>query len=81
MPLRFNFCPHCNRKIIFKIELKDIDTSLYPAPFYLIHKSKICNKQSTFYVDSLLRVAYTEPEIKKSKTNSKIKTIETIESI
>lgn len=58
MPLRFNFCPHCSEKIVFKIELKDIDTTQYPAPVYIICKS--CKKLSTFYVDSLLRISYKE---------------------
>ncbi|NVM37610.1 MAG: hypothetical protein HWN81_18595 [Candidatus Lokiarchaeota archaeon] len=71
MPLRFNFCPHCNEKIIFKIEMEDIDSKLYPAPVYIICKS--CKKLSTFYVDSLLRVSYKE----LVKKPGGIKTIET----
>ncbi|MFX1273513.1 MAG: hypothetical protein ACFFBP_20990 [Promethearchaeota archaeon] len=78
MPLRYNTCPHCNKRITFKIEKEDIDHSLYPAPFYLFHKEDSCNKISTFYVDSLLRVSYKELEKKKSKVGSKIKLIETI---
>ncbi len=78
MPTRFNFCPHCNKQIIFKIEMEDIDSSLYPAPIYLIHKDESCNKLSTFYVDSMLQVAYKELEKKKSITGSAINTIETI---
>ncbi|MHA1491610.1 MAG: hypothetical protein ACTSRI_18390 [Promethearchaeota archaeon] len=74
MPLRFNYCPHCNKKIIFKIEMEDIDSRQYPAPVYIIHKDESCNKLSTFYVDSLLRVSYMELEKKKGG----IKTIETI---
>ncbi|MFX1280250.1 MAG: hypothetical protein ACFFA3_12605 [Promethearchaeota archaeon] len=58
MPLRFNFCPHCSEKIVFKIETKDIDTTQYPAPVYII--CKFCKKLSTFYVDSLLRISYIE---------------------
>ncbi len=73
MPLRFNTCPHCNRKIIFKIEKEDIDTSQYPAPIYVHHNDKSCGKISTFYVDSLLRVSYKELE----KKAGAIKTIET----
>jgi hypothetical protein len=71
MPLRFNFCPHCNNKITFRIELDDIDSKQYPAPVYIICKS--CTKLSTFYVDSLLRVSYKELE----KKPGGIKTIET----
>lgn len=71
MPLRFNICPHCNKKIIFNIEMKDIDSSQYPAPVYIVCKS--CNKLSTFYVDSLLRVSYKELD----KKPGAIKTIET----
>ncbi|MFX1390879.1 MAG: hypothetical protein ACFE9Z_12515 [Promethearchaeota archaeon] len=56
--LRFNFCPHCNTKITFRIEKEDINPSQYPAPVYIICKS--CKKLSTFYVDSLLRVSYIE---------------------
>ncbi len=56
MPLRFNTCPHCNKKIFFDIQMNDINSSQYPAPVYIVCKS--CNKLSTFYVDSLLRVSY-----------------------
>ncbi len=58
MPLRFNFCPHCEEKIIFEIEMKDINSSHYPAPVYIV--CKLCHKLSTFYVDSFLRVSYKE---------------------
>ena len=58
MPVRFNFCPHCSEKIIFDIKIEDIDSSQYPAPVYIVCKS--CNKLSTFYMDSLLRVSYKE---------------------
>jgi len=71
MPLRFNTCPHCSNKIKFTIEMEDIDTGQYPAPVYIICHS--CNKLSTFYVDSLLRVSYKELE---KKTGGK-KTIQT----
>ena len=73
MPLRFNFCPHCNERIIFKIEKEDIDPSQYPAPVYIHHSDKSCGKISTFYVDSLLRVSYKELE----KKAGAIKTIKT----
>ena len=75
MPLRFHSCPHCNQRIVFKIEENDIDSSSYPAPVYILHKSESCGNISTFYVDSLLRISYRELE-KKSGT---IKTLETIE--
>jgi len=75
MPLRFNSCPHCNQRIIFKIEENDINSSKYPAPVYILHKSELCGKTSTFYVDSFLRVSYKELE-KKSGAN---KTLETID--
>ena len=78
MPLRFNTCPHCKKRITFRIEMEDIDPSLYPAAFYLYHKNKDCNKISTFYVDSLLRVSFIEPEKKKPKSGIIIKTIETL---
>jgi len=71
MVLRFNFCPHCNEKITFRIEMEDIDSNQYPAPVYIICKS--CNKLSTFYVDSLLRVSYKE----LNKKPGGIKTIKT----
>ncbi len=71
MPLRFNFCPHCSNKIIFRIEMEDIDSNQYPAPVYIICKS--CKKLSTFYVDSLLRVSYKELD----KKPGGIKTIKT----
>ena len=64
MPLRFNTCPHCNQKIVFKIDESDIDSSAYPAPVYILHKNESCRKISTFYVDSLLRVSYKELEKK-----------------
>ena len=75
MPLRFNSCPHCNQRIVFKIEEKDIDSSKYPAPVYILHKNELCGKISTFYVDSFLRVSYKELE----KKSGAIKTLETID--
>ncbi|MFW9829301.1 MAG: hypothetical protein ACFFEY_17125 [Candidatus Thorarchaeota archaeon] len=71
MQIRFNFCPHCNSKISFRIKMEDIDSKKYPAPVYII--CKICQKLSTFYVDSLLRVSYIELD----KKPGGIKTIET----
>ncbi|MHA1884919.1 MAG: hypothetical protein ACW96S_07705 [Promethearchaeota archaeon] len=62
MPFKFNTCPHCEKKITFSIEISDIDPSQYPAPVYI--QCKFCNALSTFYVDSLLRVAYKELEKK-----------------
>jgi len=75
MPLRFNSCPHCNQRIVFKIDENDIDSSKYPAPVYILHKSELCGKTSTFYVDSFLRVSYKELE----KKSGAIKTLETID--
>ena len=75
MPLRFNSCPHCNQRIVFKIEENDINSSKYPAPVYILHKSKLCGKISTFYVDSFLRVSYKELE----KKSGALKTLETID--
>ena len=71
MPLRFNSCPHCGNKIVFEIEMEDIDSSQYPAPVYIVCKS--CKKLSTFFVDSLLRVSYKETE----KKPGGIKTVQT----
>ncbi|MFX1523853.1 MAG: hypothetical protein ACFFCC_10135 [Promethearchaeota archaeon] len=71
MPLRFNTCPHCSNKIMFEIEMDDINSSQYPAPVYIM--CHICKKLSTFYVDSLLRVSYKELEKKKGG----IKTLQT----
>ena len=71
MVLRFNFCPFCNEKIVFSIQMEDIDPSQYPAPVYIICNS--CKKLSTFYVDSLLRVSYKELD----KKPGGIKTLET----
>ena len=71
MPLRFNYCPHCNNKITFRIEMEDIDSSQYPAPVYILCKS--CKKLSTFYLDSLLRVSYKELD-KKPGGKSTIET-------
>ncbi|MFW9896562.1 MAG: hypothetical protein ACFFD7_12220 [Candidatus Thorarchaeota archaeon] len=71
MPLRFNTCPHCSNKIMFEIEMDDINSSQYPAPVYIM--CNICKKLSTFYVDSFLRVSYKELE----KKNGGIKTLQT----
>jgi len=71
MPFRFNTCPHCKEKIVFKIEMSDIDSAQYPAPVYIM--CKLCKKTSTFYVDSLLRVSFKELE----KKSGGIKIIET----
>ena len=72
MPLRFNTCPHCGKRIVFRIEKEDIDASQFPAPLYIVHKIDSCGKLSTFYVDSLLRVSFTELE----KKEGGIKTLE-----
>ena len=72
MPLRFNSCPHCNQRIVFKIEEEYIDPSQYPAPIYIFHNVPNCGKTSTFFVDSLLRVSYKELE----KKPGGIKTLE-----
>jgi hypothetical protein len=74
MPLRFNTCPFCNQKIVFRIDEIDINPSQYPAPVYIHHTSESCGMISTFYVDSLLRVSYKELE----KKPGAIKTLETI---
>lgn len=74
MVKRYNYCPHCEQKIIFEITKDDIDTSIYPAPVYIIHDDESCGKVSTFYVDSLLRVSYKELE----KKPGAIKTINTL---
>jgi len=71
---RYNTCPHCEQRIIFKIEMANIDESQYPAPVYIVHKDESCGKLSTFYVDSLLRVSYKELE----KKPGGISTIETL---
>ena len=71
MVKRFNFCPHCNKKIMFEIEMNDINSSQYPAPVYILCKN--CNKLSTFYVDTFLRVSYVE----LTKKPGGIKTIKT----
>ena len=75
MPLRFNTCPYCNQRIVFKIDDKDVNPSQYPAPIYIHHTSESCGKTSTFYVDSLLRVSYKELE----KKSGAIKTLKTID--
>lgn len=78
MVYRYQYCPYCKKKIVFMIEKTDIDTTFYPSPVYIIHKDPSCNKLSTFYVDSLLRVSYIEPEKKTSLTKKPIKTIQTL---
>ena len=75
MPLRFNTCPYCNQRIVFRIDENDVNTSHYPAPIYIHHTSESCGKTSTFYVDSLLRVSYKELE----KKPGAIKTLKTID--
>jgi len=72
MPLRFNICPHCGKRFVFRIEQNDIDASQFPAPVYIVHKVDSCGKLSTFYVDSLLQVSYFELE----KKEGGIKTLE-----
>ncbi|MFO8019067.1 MAG: hypothetical protein R6U96_10560 [Promethearchaeia archaeon] len=64
MVKRYNYCPHCQRKINFFINKKDIDAARYPAPVYIEHDDPECGETSTFYVDSLLRVSYKELEKK-----------------
>ncbi|MBD3194720.1 MAG: hypothetical protein GF317_06680 [Candidatus Lokiarchaeota archaeon] len=74
MPLRYNYCPFCGNKIVFRITEDDIDSARYPAPVYIHHDDDSCGKTSTFYVDSLLRVSYKELE----KKPGAIKTLDTI---
>ena len=76
MPLKFNFCPHCSQKIVFKVTKEDIDNSRYPAPVYIHHNDESCGKTSTFYLDSQLGVSYKDLE----KKPGAIKTIETNKS-
>jgi len=78
LPVRFNYCPHCEQRIAFRVDMENIDSSRYPAPIYIIHREKACKKLSTFYLDSGLHVSYTELEKKKSKTKKKVKTIKTL---
>ena len=75
MPLRFNTCPYCNQKIVFRIDEKDVNKTQFPAPIYIHHTSESCGKTSTFYVDSLLRVSYKELE----KKAGAIKTLKTMD--
>lgn len=75
MPLKFDFCPHCQKKIIFKLEEEDIDARIFPAPVYVLHRDASCNKLTTFYVDSLLRISFKEIGRKRGG----IKTIETVD--
>jgi len=74
MPFRYNYCPHCNKKIVFKIEENDINHNRYPAPAYIVHSDETCGKLSTFYFDSILRVSYKELD----KKPGGIKTLETL---
>ncbi len=64
MVLKVSSCPHCNSKIFFRIELSDINNERFPAPVYIEHKNGICDKTSTFYVDSKLRISYSTKEKK-----------------
>lgn len=72
--LRFNTCPHCGNKIIFRVTSEDIDTNKYPTPVYILHDDESCGKTSTFFLDSLLRVSYKELD----KKSGAIKTLKTI---
>ena len=72
---KFNTCPHCHKKISFIIEPEDIDTHRFPAPVYIF--CKLCNKISTFFMDSRLQVSYKEHGKKKSIDGTKIKIIKT----
>ncbi len=76
MPLKFNVCPHCSQKIVFRVNKDDIDNSKYPSPVYIHHNEDTCGKTSTFFLDSQLGVSYIEPE----KKPGAIKTIETLKS-
>jgi len=75
MVLKVSSCPHCNSKIFFRIELSDINTERFPAPVYIVHKNGKCDKTSTFYVDSKLRISYST----KEKKAGAIKILNTID--
>lgn len=75
MALKISYCPHCNSKVFFRIELSDINPERFPAPVYIIHKTGMCNMLSTFYLDSKLRISYST----KEKKEGGIKTLDTID--
>jgi hypothetical protein len=75
MVLKVGICPHCDSRIFLRIELSDINPEKFPAPVYVLHKNGICDKISTFYVDSKLRISYST----KEKKEGAMKTLETID--
>ena len=77
MPLKVSECPHCNARIFIKIEESDINPVKFPAPVYVIHKNGVCDKLSTVYVDSQLRISYSSPE----KKEGAIKTLEAFDKM
>ncbi len=69
MVLKVYVCPHCQNQIRFKIDTNDIDhTFRYPAPIYIKHANGKCNKTSTCYLDSELRISLF---IKEKENTSK----------
>ena len=79
MPLKAILCPHCNKKMLFTISQNDIDLSgKQPAPLYVKHSSKICQKSSTIYLDSELRISLIDKAI---EDGSKWKFVKSINSL
>jgi hypothetical protein len=77
MPIKVAICPHCNKRVFIRIEESDISPVIYPAPVWVIHKNGICDKLSTYYVDSKLGVSYIAPE----KKDGAIKTLEALDKM
>lgn len=80
MPLKAIICPHCNKKMLFTITSDDVDLSSgkLPAPLYVKHSSKICQKTTTVYLDSDLRISLMDKGI---EDGSKWKFVKSVNSL
>ena len=81
MPLKAILCPHCNKKMLFTISQKDIDLSgKQPAPLYVKHFLKDCEKTSTIYFDSELHISLIDKGIEDGSKWKFVKSINSLNS-
>ena len=75
--LKVFFCPHCQNKLLLKIEKEDLDqdTKRFPTPLFILHKNG-CGKYFTMYFDSILNISLI---YKDKKDVSKWKFVKTFE--
>ena len=80
MPLKAIICPHCNKKLLFTISFNDVDltSGKLPAPLYVKHSSKVCEKTTTIYLDSELRISLMDKGV---QDGSKWKFVKFIDSL